>query len=339
MLENIDGKVRSVQWKNFDAEVSGITDFAKALLDSGRYKPSDILILSPRRMLAYKIKDSLIGKDLQAHSFFHEEAIESQLSQRSITLLNLKIKPDDRIALRFWLGMDSKDWRARQYKILCDEAKRRNISVRELLDLVSSNRLNIKNITQIKKAYIELLGNLETLKEKSVLELINILFPEESDDTKILREASLVFLEANEDASVKELWEHLESMITQPETPEHGDYIRIMSLHKSKGLTSRVTIITNCIEGLIPRREKNAREELLPEQRRLFYVAMTRAKEYLVISSFLEIDKQLARNIGVQFGNSTRSKKVDVIASHFITETKIETLTGDDWLDSNFGIS
>ena len=33
--------------------------------------------------------------------------------------------------------------------------------------------------------------------------------------------------------------------------PEKADYVRVMSLHKSKGLTSKVTIVSGCVQGLI----------------------------------------------------------------------------------------
>ena len=41
--------------------------------------------------------------------------------------------------------------------------------------------------------------------------------------------------------------------ITQPELPTDVDYVRVMSLHKSKGLTADLVIVMGCVEGLIPR--------------------------------------------------------------------------------------
>ena len=56
--------------------------------------------------------------------------------------------------------------------------------------------------------------------------------------------------------------------------------VRIMSLHKSKGLSSPVVVIAGCVEGLLPtgpdseltQAENEAR---LEEQRRLFFVGLT----------------------------------------------------------------
>lgn len=332
------GKVRIIQWKDDVQEASGITDFIKSLLNSNKYKPSDILILSPRRKLAYKLKDALLKNKLNVHSFFHEEAMEKKLAQKFVTLLNLIVHPDDHVSLRFWLGLGDKQDKcyAKQYKKLRDEAEKQNISIKDLLNKILANEYKIKRISQIIKAYQELLNYVDKLKEKSVNELVDILFPEEEDDTKILREACLIFLKEKSDASIKDLWEHIETIITHPDTPEHGNYISIMSLHKSKGLTSKVTIITSCIEGLMPNREDDtSTDEKIKEQRRLLYVAMTRAREYLVISSFSNINKTLAHNIKAKFYKSS-SNMANTIASQFITEIKIKTITGEDWRNNNF---
>ena len=75
----------------------------------------------------------------------------------------------------------------------------------------------------------------------------------------------------------------LSQSISQPEIPTEVTEVRIMSLHKSKGLSSPVTILTGCVEGLLPNVPDNdlpmvQQAALLEEQRRLFYVAITRVK-------------------------------------------------------------
>lgn len=56
----------------------------------------------------------------------------------------------------------------------------------------------------------------------------------------------------------------------------NSEGVRIMTLGKAKGLTVRATIIGAVEEGIIPRPDSN-----LGEERRLLYVGMTRAKNYL----------------------------------------------------------
>jgi len=52
--------------------------------------------------------------------------------------------------------------------------------------------------------------------------------------------------------------------------------VRIMTMGGAKGLTVRATIIVGLEEGIVPRPDQD-----LGEERRLLYVAMTRAKEFL----------------------------------------------------------
>ncbi len=59
--------------------------------------------------------------------------------------------------------------------------------------------------------------------------------------------------------------------------------VSLMTMHGAKGLEFRLVFIIEGNEGCIPYRKADMREEL-EEERRLFYVAMTRAKEKLIIS-------------------------------------------------------
>ena len=62
-----------------------------------------------------------------------------------------------------------------------------------------------------------------------------------------------------------------------------GEAIRLMSLHRSKGLEFPVVFIAGCEEGVLPGRF-GAQTPNVDEERRLFYVGMTRAKRRLFIS-------------------------------------------------------
>ena len=62
-----------------------------------------------------------------------------------------------------------------------------------------------------------------------------------------------------------------------------------MTYHASKGLEFEQVILPDCNEGIIPYR-KCISEDEIEEERRLFYVAMTRAKENLCIM-YVDKDK------------------------------------------------
>jgi superfamily I DNA/RNA helicase len=62
-----------------------------------------------------------------------------------------------------------------------------------------------------------------------------------------------------------------------------GDRVALMSLHAAKGLEWAAVFITGCEEGLIPCTLFGDRDE--EEEKRLFYVGMTRARSKLILSN------------------------------------------------------
>jgi len=61
------------------------------------------------------------------------------------------------------------------------------------------------------------------------------------------------------------------------------NYVKLMTIHQSKGLEYKIVILSGCNDGILPATHEPA--YLLEEERRLFYVAITRAKERLYILS------------------------------------------------------
>lgn len=68
------------------------------------------------------------------------------------------------------------------------------------------------------------------------------------------------------------------------EKNDTGDHITLMSIHAAKGLEYRSIFVTGMEENLFPSFMALEDANGLDEERRLFYVAITRAKEFLTIS-------------------------------------------------------
>ena len=63
---------------------------------------------------------------------------------------------------------------------------------------------------------------------------------------------------------------------------EETDKVNLMTMHASKGLEFPVVIICDANQNIVPHK-KAIEANNIEEERRLFYVAMTRAKEFLFI--------------------------------------------------------
>ncbi len=87
--------------------------------------------------------------------------------------------------------------------------------------------------------------------------------------------------------TIKEWFEHIESYgkMLKEQNKKNGEkeVVNLMTMHAAKGLEFDTVFVIEANEGSCPYKKATADEEI-EEERRLFYVAMTRAKRKLVIS-------------------------------------------------------
>jgi DNA helicase II / ATP-dependent DNA helicase PcrA len=329
--------IHLLQWQTLTEEAEGIASYIHHLTTKETYKPGDILVLSPRRLIANEIKSQLAKRDskIPIHSFYNDKLLEPPEVQEAISKLQLLNNLQDRVSLRFWLGKGSDTWQSREYenlRKLCEKSGKTPVDT--LMEIRNDNAKS-KRFSKLLTRFNALLSEIERLKALDLTKLFDDLFPVGTDWGDPIRELVIGKIESVQDP--EGLLDLLITEITQPEMPADGEFVRVMSLHKSKGLTSRVTIVVGCIEGLIPFLDDDLspeeQEESLREQRRLFYVALTRAKEVLVVSSALEIPAAIAHQIGAKVRRGKTS------ASQFLTELGPDApdgILGSAWVSRGF---
>jgi DNA helicase-2/ATP-dependent DNA helicase PcrA len=96
------------------------------------------------------------------------------------------------------------------------------------------------------------------------------------------------FVDANSSAGLVTLNMYLESvaLLTDQDTdkPEDKDKVSIMTLHAAKGLEFPYVFLAGLEEDLFPNKMSIANPHDLEEERRLFYVGLTRAKKQATIT-------------------------------------------------------
>jgi DNA helicase-2/ATP-dependent DNA helicase PcrA len=336
--------VRLVQWPTLNGEADGIAALIQHLVTQRGFTAGEILVLSPRRFIANEIKGRLAapGVGIIAHSFYNDKLLEPDEAQVAMTKLQLLCKGEDRVALRYWLGSDSPSWLRGQYVTLRDYCEVHDLAPSDVLAQVSVGQLPLGGVNQLVAKYQELKAEIARLSQLAVADLFGDLFPSGSAWSDPIRELVTGKIDAVEDAAG--LLDLLRTEITQPEMPAEGDFVRIMSLHKSKGLTSRATIIVGCMRGLIPFLKHDLapaeRPLHLQEQRRLFYVALTRTKELLVISSAASVPRAVANQelhgVILQGGNAQAGRTIPCEFLHELGPQAPASQLGPAWAAGGF---
>ena len=339
--KNPEGEIIAVQWDSLQDETIGITQFIKKRVASEQVEPGKVLVLAHRRHLGYAIRDALKQEGIAAHSFFNEEVLEGNPKKLAecpapvgYTLLTLLANPDDRVALRCWCGFGSDSLRSDAWQRLREHCEEEGCSPREALEKLAAGELKLRNVGDLVERYKLLKEKLTELNGLKGPALVDALFPEAESWCSPIRAAAASLNADDFDAST--LHPVVRNNVVQFETPADVDYVRVMSLHKSKGLTADLVIIAGFIEGLIPSIKEGTtgteEQRKLREQRRLFYVGITRTRQTLVLSSVTKVPDHQVRPMGVRTGRRL-GRDFATVTSRFLNEFGPHKPTPISWLE------
>lgn len=231
----------------------------------------------------------------------------------------------DSVSLYRVLSMDIWQLSARDLIALLNSAKRNNISLFEIMEEVTEKyNISEESKTNLTK-FVEMVHRQQKLIHKETAGQILYYFLVDSGllkrvvdyktptDERIALNVMKFFdklkgFEAtHEDASIFAVVDYLDLAMSMGESPlaaeidwSENDAVNILTVHSAKGLEFPVVFLVNMVEERFPTRERREQipipdaliREILPvgdyhlqEERRLFYVGMTRAEEKLVFSA------------------------------------------------------
>ncbi len=126
-----------------------------------------------------------------------------------------------------------------------------------------------------------------------------------SASTERIRRKSLVLFELSK--PYREHERFLNAMVLGSQDLTQGEGVHLLSIHASKGLEYQDVYVIDLMDGRFPNRKLMQRGGSIEEERRLFYVAVTRAKDRLFLS-YAKYDK---------------IKKSNFLASQFLYEASL----------------
>jgi DNA helicase-2/ATP-dependent DNA helicase PcrA len=339
--QSTDGVVSVVQWADLDEEIEGVAAAVAAAVQQGRREPGDILVLANRQLIGEMLRKRLAELEIPAHSFYSQESVKSDEARQALALLRLAVG-DDLVSLRVILGIGDAQARTAAYQRLAAFCREHDMTEWGVLDALRQGKNLSIRIPAFVQRFTSAMAFLESLERDDLGLAVDQLFPVDVEELEALRAIALEVLPEADD--LRELCDAIVTRVTQHDVPESPDFVRVMSFHKSKGLTSPVVYLVGMVNGVVPTVKASADEaeveEAICEQRRLVYVALTRAAEELIISSSRRMEIGTAMGLGVRVVRE-RIRRIGqevvapTIASPYFAEMTASapaSIRGVDWL-------
>ncbi|WP_308149668.1 ATP-dependent helicase [Spiroplasma sp. AdecLV25b] len=344
-------------------EVSTIINLIKKLKEKETIISfSDVMILYRNNSLSANFEKELIKNNIPYIIYGGYQFFERKEIKRVINLLRLIIGGDDFSLTNFLLTMPGIGLTT--IKKLEEAAKKNKITIleltykKELLILISKLPNELDNYIKIIHEAIETIDNFEEpvkylddiLSQFKIFKKYSEAFEEyRIINIKALYDMITQFSIANDKLSGIELFH--EFLLDLSLFQEKNNYIEkntqdqslvLSTIHKAKGLERKVIIIIGVSEGILPSKAKID----LEEERRLLFVALTRAKDYLYISynkdfSFLIRDNFSESSFLKELNTDTfKKEKIGMFNYQKINSIKrIESLNNNSLIKhSSFGI-
>ena len=351
-----------------DTEREEAETVAKIIEKSGReYRDFLILYRTNAQSRAFEERFHLEGIPYQivgGMKFYERQEIKDILAY-----LRVLVNPKDEIALLRIFNVPPRGIGVKTIEVIKNYAETGKVSLLDVLNQIESldfpksrkeklhNFFNLitdfkekskqLNVYELTKYIIEQTGYMEYLEREFEPEKAEM----KKEYVKELLGEIEEFVKGNPGADVED-YIHYTSLLTDiDEFEEKENIVTMMTMHNAKGLEYPVVIITGLEEGVLPHIRSMGDPGEIEEERRLFHVALTRAKEevyitysrlryfkgerYLTPSRFI---KELPEDVVVQLGRGLEKLGYENKYREIIPEKDGETVApGDIVMHSLFG--
>lgn len=152
----------------------------------------------------------------------------------------------------------------------------------EFVQLIKALRTELENgmpISDVVRHLLEKTGYLTHLVQDGSQQSLN-----KRDNVVELQNAITYYVRSNKSPKLANFLQEISLITDADKYDENRPMVTLMTVHASKGLEFPCVFIAGLEENLFPMGARNGEESNIEEERRLMYVAVTRAKEVLFLS-------------------------------------------------------
>ena len=290
---------------NNDEESSFIVDKIKMLERDG-YKKSEIAILYRNNFLSRRLEEELNGRGIPYIIYGGFRFFERSEIKDMIAYLRVIVNPDDDSAFERTINNPPRGIGQKTIDIIRKFAKADNRSLWKTIKSLQ-NQNNDEISSRVKTSLTNYISLIEIIsKEINDLSLDEILvkiykesklktyYSEQKGEEAISKQENIEELFITAENFIKNNYdsENIIDDFLDNAALEAGDYqskldsdpVQLMTIHSAKGLEFPVVFLTGLEEGIFPNENRKSGEDFLEEERRLCYVAITRAMKSLYIT-------------------------------------------------------
>lgn len=299
------------------------------------------------------IENTIPYKVVGSYAYFNRKEIKDLVSY--LRLINNK---DDDVSLLRAINAPKRGIGNKTIEKLELKANNENTSIFNVID--SGKELAFKNL---------ILDINEKMKDKSFVDLVELVLDESGlrseyeldksleNDAKLenLEEFKSIaknFEDYNPGATLEEFLIEISLISDVKETKENDDVVTLMTTHAVKGLEFDIVFVTGLEEGIFPHANSMYEESELEEERRLFYVAITRAKKVLYLTNARSrvrfgkiesnppsrfIDEINQDDIEKMFEENKSTKEIKINKKDNFNDEELEIKAGDKVEHNSYG--
>ncbi len=289
---------------NNDEESSFIVDKIKMLENDG-YKKSDIAILYRNNFLSRRLEEELNGRSVPYIIYGGFRFFERSEIKDMIAYLRIIVNPDDDAAFERTINNPPRGIGQRTIDIIRNISRDRELSLWKTIKIINDDYDGVTSRIKASLAtYVSLIESLSSqandLPLNELLERIykdsklKSYFSEQKGEEAISKQENIEELFVTAENFIKNNYdsENLIDDFLDNAALEAGDYqskldndpVQLMTIHSAKGLEFPVVFLTGLEEGIFPNENRKSGEDFMEEERRLCYVAITRAMKSLFIT-------------------------------------------------------
>ncbi|HTN94074.1 MAG TPA: UvrD-helicase domain-containing protein [Gallionella sp.] len=260
-------------------------------------KLSEIALLYRSNAQSRVLEHALVSAGLSYRVYGGLRFFERQEIKHALAYLRLLENPDDDNALLRIINFPTRGIGARSIEQLQDTAKQRDTTlwgsalhsggkVEAFVALIESMRSATSDLPlpEIIEHVLEHSGLTALYEIEKTTASKKREAEERLENLNELINAATLFVYENEDDSLSAFLAHASLEAGEHQAGEQDDALHLMTVHASKGLEFHTVFITGLEQGLFPHQNSIDTEGGLDEERRLMYVAITRARRRLYLS-------------------------------------------------------